>query len=432
MNAFFALIRKDLRLYFSNRRAVAINIALPLVIAAFFGALFGGGSSQKTIRVPVAVVDLDQSRISKAIATGLAGEKMLDVQLLDQTAALDLVRKGKIRAALVMPAHFGDDAKQALFTQRNKPALAVHYDPSQSMTLAMLNGMLMQYVMKAVIQTASDPAEISSTFGDFRKSIADAKNMDEDAKRDLNAMFDSIEKVQKPSASRPKEENAAATRAGFNFSPPFTTTSEEVTSGERKYNGYAHSLAGMSVQFMMFLGIELGVGLLLARRMGLWKRLRAAPLSRATLLGATVAGGALITVILMSIIFAVGSIAVGMRIDGSLVGFAGIVVSFAVLTATFGLLIAAIGKTPEATRGIAVFATLVMVMLGGAWVPSFIFPEWLQTATLIVPTRWAIDGLAAMTWRGLGLDAALAPIAVMLAFSAVFAAVAAWRFEWEE
>jgi ABC-2 type transport system permease protein len=51
---------------------------------------------------------------------------------------------------------------------------------------------------------------------------------------------------------------------------------------------------------------------------------------------------------------------------------------------------------------------------------------------VFVPTRSAILGLAAMTWRGLGIDAALAPIAVMLAFSAVFAAVAAWRFEWEE
>jgi ABC-2 type transport system permease protein len=39
----------------------------------------------------------------------------------------------------------------------------------------------------------------------------------------------------------------------------------------------------------------------------------------------------------------------------------------------------------------------------------------------VVPTRWAIDGLEAMTWRGLGLDAAYAPILVMVAFSAAFA-----------
>ena len=43
-----------------------------------------------------------------------------------------------------------------------------------------------------------------------------------------------------------------------------------------------------------------------------------------------------------------------------------------------------------------------------------------------------IDGLAAMTWRGLGFEAALAPMGVMLGFSAVLFAVAIWRFRWEE
>jgi ABC-2 type transport system permease protein len=65
-------------------------------------------------------------------------------------------------------------------------------------------------------------------------------------------------------------------------------------------------------------------------------------------------------------------------------------------------------------------------------VPTFVFPDWLQSATLVVPTRWAIDGLEAMTWRGLGLEAALAPIGVMLAFSALFAWIAMRRFDWEE
>jgi len=74
---------------------------------------------------------------------------------------------------------------------------------------------------------------------------------------------------------------------------------------------------------------------------------------------------------------------------------------------------------------------LILVMLGGAWVPAFLFPEWLQYATLFVPTRWAVDGLDAMTWRGLPLEAALAPVAVMLAWAVLFALIAVWRFDWE-
>ena len=44
----------------------------------------------------------------------------------------------------------------------------------------------------------------------------------------------------------------------------------------------------------------------------------------------------------------------------------------------------------------------------------------------------AVEHETMMTWRGLGLDAALLPIAAMLAFSAAFTAIAIWRFEWEE
>lgn len=110
------------------------------------------------------------------------------------------------------------------------------------------------------------------------------------------------------------------------------------------------------------------------RRMGLWQRLRAAPLSRAFLLGNQLASGALIAALLFTLIFAAGMLVFGVRVEGSVPGFVGLIVAFALMTAAFGLFIAAIGRTPEATRGLAICATLVMVMLGGAWIPSVHLP----------------------------------------------------------
>jgi ABC-2 type transport system permease protein len=70
----------------------------------------------------------------------------------------------------------------------------------------------------------------------------------------------------------------------------------------------------------------------------------------------------------------------------------------------------------------------VMVMLGGAWVPSFFFPPWVQQVSLAVPTRWAIDGLDAVTWRGLGMDAVWPVMGVQLAFALLFGVLALWKF----
>ena len=140
---------------------------------------------------------------------------------------------------------------------------------------------------------------------------------------------------------------------------------------------------------------------------------------------------AITSMMILMIIFGFARAAFGVRIDGSMPGFLGVCAAFSLMTAAFGLLIAAIGKTPDATRGLAILVTLLMVMLGGSWVPTFIFPQWLQNLTLVVPTRWAVDGLDAMTWRGLGFSAAIGPIVVLLICAMIFGALAVMRFKWE-
>ena len=70
MNAFVALVRKDLVLYLSNRRALVMSLAAPILIAAFFGSLFGSRDS-KPAHVNIAVTDLDRSEISTRVVAAL-------------------------------------------------------------------------------------------------------------------------------------------------------------------------------------------------------------------------------------------------------------------------------------------------------------------------------------------------------------------------
>jgi ABC-2 type transport system permease protein len=430
MDALIALVRKDLVLYFSNRRALMITLAAPILIAAFFGSVLGG-APKKPSRVPVAIVDQDGSAISKQILANVRKDTAFDLQEVDDAAATELVRKGKVRAAAVIPKGFGEAAPRALFRpDAKKPEITVRYDPSQATALALVKGLLTEHVMSVVGKAAFDPAGSANIVTDARDDVTKSARISAEERKDLLTMFDSIDRINKRAASQ-----ASPARSGGvgGFSMPFETREAEVTSGaDRRYNGYAHSFAGMGVQFILFMGIEIGVGLLLMRRMGLWKRLRAAPVSRSLLLGSRVISGALIAAILLAGIYAAGIAIFGVRIEGSVAGFILIALAFAILTSTFGLLIASLGKTPEATRGLAILATLLLVMLGGAWVPSFVFPEWLQQVTLFVPTRWAVDGLEAMTWRGLGFEAAWPPALAMLAFSAAFGWLAVKRFSWEE
>lgn len=427
MNAFWRLTLTDLKLYLANRRALVMNLLAPIAIAAFFGYLFGG-SHEPPARLPVAISDQDRSVLSRQIVAAFSADSNLAVQALDEAAALAQVRAGKLNAVVVIPSGFGAAAGAAMFRQDDKPRIAIHYDPSQSVALQMVRGLLAQSVMQNVGAALFNAAD--STLPQLRADVASSTRMSAAARQDILEILDVTTRLNE----RQKRESAAdGMSAGVGMSLPYALEEREVrASDDIPYNSYAHSFAGMSVQFVLMMGVELGVGLLALRRLGLWRRLRAAPLGKAQLLGSRVAMASLTAIILMAVIYAAAMAVFGVRIQGSVPGFIGVVLAFAVLTGSLGLLIAAIGRTPEATRGLAIFLTLILVMLGGAWVPSFVFPAWLQQLTAFVPTRWAVDGLDAMTWRGLGFDAAVWPIAAMLALSAVCLLVAVRAFEWEE
>src|SRR3982751_3421417 len=226
-----ALVRKDLVLYFSNRRALVMSIAAPIVIAAFFGAIFGSGSD-KPSRIPIALADRDASALSKTVAASVAADSAFDAKQVDAEAALALARQGKVRAAVILPPGFGEQVQGALFAGGAKPVVEVHYDPSQAAALTLVRGLLARHVMNAIGERVGGSAS-----------------------------------------------------AGASFGLPFRTEAVESTAADKRYNGYAHAFAGMGVQFILFMGIEMGVGVLLARRMGLWKRLGAAPISGTLLLG---------------------------------------------------------------------------------------------------------------------------------------------------
>jgi ABC-2 type transport system permease protein len=435
MIPFVALVRKDLRLFFGDRRAVIIAILVPIVLSSFFGYLFGGQKGNAEMaKVPVLVIDQDGSDISRGLIAQLAGDKNLDVKASELNAARDAVRKGKATAAIVIPKDFGKNAGHALFTGAGengtgKPELGLLYDPSHNVELGMVSGILSGAVMQAVSK------EMFAGKGGLamaNRYLAQVENNPKIPAADRKALRDLMGGVKEVNERRDEQPAAASAQIQVGgLTMPYTTRAEAITSGvDVQYNGYAHSIAGMGVQFILFMGLDVGIALLVLRQTGLWQRLRAAPLSRAMLLGSRTVSAALIAGFILAVLFSFARVAFGVHVLGSFAGFVGVCAAFSLMTAAFGLMVAALGKTPEATRGYSIMATLIMVMLGGAWVPTFIFPLWLQKLTVVVPTRWAIDGMDGMTWRGLGFSAAITPIAVLLLFTLGFGLVAVMRFRW--
>jgi ABC-2 type transport system permease protein len=378
MRALRALVRKDLNVWLHDRRAVVISFALPAALSLFFGLAFGGAAKRnERPRIPILVVAEDKSPGAQRLVAALAADATLTAKSVSREEAGEAVRNGTVSVAAIIPDGFADQMAGALRGGAEPPELTFIYDPTSAFDLAIVKGVVSGIVMHTLV-TATDPDRVARC------------------------------------------------------AEPFRTAEHAATGAGERYDGAAHAVAGMAVQFILMGAIENAVGILTDRQRGLWRRLRAAPLSKAALLGSRIVSGAIIALLVLVFLFAFGRFTLGVKILGSPLGMAMVSVSFALLASSAGVLVSTLGKTPQATRSAGIFVVLIATMLGGAWFPSFLFPSWLQPITRLIPSRWAVDGLDAMTWRGLDVTAAVAPAAGMIVVAAVFALLAAWRFRWEE
>lgn len=379
MNRILALLWKDLRLFVGDRKAMLITFLVPIGIASFFASIFGNASGpSKSTKIPVLVVDHDGSPLVAKIVDGLRKESPADPKIVGEGEADKAVKDGTSGVAIVFPKGFGEAAPKAMLGGA-APTVDLRYDPSKSLEMQVVQGAVTQATVRATAQAA---------FGDS------------------------------PTAGRPP----------FTLNATAQTAAKKGDDNNDDYSQKAHSFAGMAMQGVLFYAINAAMTMLGDRRRGIWRRLRAAPVSLTELLLGKALSIALIGGLVLVGVLAFGAAVFGMRVQGSLLGLGVVVAAAAFMVAGFGLLVASLGRTEEQSRGLSILAVLAMVMLGGAWFPSFLFPKWVQSVSYLVPVRWALDGMDAMLWRGRGLDAALTPAAGLLAFALVFGAVAAFRF----
>lgn len=147
----FAMIRKDLRVHYSDRRAVIMSFIAPIAIASFLGAITdGSGDAGEPAKISIAIVDQDGSTVTKAIVAGVQDDQTLQVTRPSANDAREAVKRGDIAVAVIIPAGFGEASGLAFFGGGEKPPVTVLYDPSHRPELAMVRGLLTQHVMEAV------------------------------------------------------------------------------------------------------------------------------------------------------------------------------------------------------------------------------------------------------------------------------------------
>jgi len=197
------------------------------------------------------------------------------------------------------------------------------------------------------------------------------------------------------------------------------------------------TIPGFTVLFVFLAAQTTASSIYEEKKIGSFRRLVAAPLSKAQLLAGKILPNFLIGLVQIVVIFIFGSL--GMRLLGlsplpiekAPLGTILIAVSLALCSSAFGIAIAALARTENQISGLSTLSIWGMGLLGGSLVPLFVLERFLGPVPMIVPHYWANRAFDDLLIRGLGLGDIALDLAVLLGFSLLFFTIGLWRFDFE-
>lgn len=205
-----------------------------------------------------------------------------------------------------------------------------------------------------------------------------------------------------------------------------------VQEGVTGATGAEHAVPGMAVAFAAFSVGFSGFAFFREHGWGTWERLRASAASPADIMAGKLLPVFLVTVLQIGLLLGLGVPLFGLTFPGSVVAAAAVVVGVSLSLTAFGMAVTAVSRTSQQLNAIGSVGGMVFGVVGGAFVPVAVMPNWAQTLAPATPTYWAMRGFRSVTLDTGGMGEVALPVVMLIALTAVFAAVAALRFRVEE
>ena len=116
MGSFSHIIKREFRMLFHNRAIFIFAVILPIISIVFFSTLLSSGVARG---LPIGVVDLDNSALSRNLISQLDAAPELEVRYkpINQLEGELLVKQIKAYGLVTIPKNFGSDLKQGKQTK---------------------------------------------------------------------------------------------------------------------------------------------------------------------------------------------------------------------------------------------------------------------------------------------------------------------------
>ena len=190
--------------------------------------------------------------------------------------------------------------------------------------------------------------------------------------------------------------------------------------------GFSYTAPSNLVLFVFITSLASGAAIVVARRLGITRRMLATPTSP-TVVVLGQASSRFMTAVLQGLfILVLGSVIFGVA-WGDLVAAGLLIVSFSLVATGAAMVIGTSVRTEEQAGALGPPLGIALGMLGGCMWPLVIVPPVMRVIGHATPHAWAMDGFIELIARGGHTASIVREVVAMSVFAAVFVAVGAWR-----
>ncbi len=375
------LFKKDLILFFHDRRSVILTFLLPLILITLFAFAYGGIGKYNGRSEPVKMLisDLDQTISSKEIASTIDSLQDVRITNSDSLKAKELVIKGEYAAALII--HKG--LQDSLNTGSSIP-IEIIYDRSREMEI----GIIQQNLVNALMSTAGE--------------IIVRKNIE----KYLDDQFPGFDK----NISR-NIINTVIKKDKKNVSIKWTSI---VGMKNDTKLGLIQAVAGTAILMLLFSVAGVGTGILEEKENGTINRLLYSPVKGSAILYGKMLFAFFISILQLTSMFLFAGIAFNLDLGVNIPALILMIIATAFAVSGLGIFLAAIARTRQQAQNLSTIIILIMSAIGGSMIPLFIMPAVLQKIALLSVNYWGIQGFYDIFWRTLPLKEILPKISILL------------------
>lgn len=397
MNKLLAIFRKDTIIRFSSVSEWLFFLILPVVFTLI---LAGGTGAPTDNRTRITVVDQAQSDLSRQLISELEQSTTIRPVVKALQDAEQEFEKRNVSAVLIIPAGF---------TLNNLREGELELELRQQANN--LGSLAAYQVVQAAIQGLSSGVEIARSSTTAAEAI---RPFESEAERDKYFVA-ALEEAQEQ----------------INTAPDRMKVSQAVFEDTVEYDPRANSSAGQMITWVFIPLFGISAAFASERASGTLRRFFTTPTSKAVYLLGTLLGAVFWALVQMLLLVLFGILVMKLNWGQSPGALAVMLVTSTLAASAIGVAMGAVVRTESQATGLSIMAGMVMALLGGCWYPLELFPQVVQQAVKILPTRWAMQGMLDVVLRGQGVAGVLPEAAVLLGFAAVFYAIGILRFRYE-